>query len=764
MYRRFAGDQRMRVNLGIRRRLGPLLQDDRRRVELMNGLLFSLLGTPIIYYGDEIGMGDNVYLGDRDAVRTPMQWSGDRNAGFSTCNPQQLFLPLVMDPQHHFDVVNVEAQRRNPSSLWWWMRRLVILRRRQRAFGRGSMRLVETDNPKVLAFLRSLGTDHRGIAEDDDMLVVANLSRHPQDVTLATTGALAEHAGSSPVEMFGQSTFAPLSDGRHRMTLGPYDFFWLRLPTTASARRNAPTKTAPIAQLPPLRLSSPLDRRQAMAVAGAVSRHLERLNWFGSRSRTLADLWVVDHVPLRVGQAAAVIVEADFTAGEPERFFIVLDVERRHEVDTAASDVERVVTPIAVTADDRAVIDATTDPAVARRMLQLVLSADRLPGWSGAIAGRPRRRAKAPSVNAMPVRTLEDDDHLATAVIDEASVLKFYRRVDVGIHPDAEVLQHLTAMRFPNSPPLLGTLEYAKNDGRDRMILGTLTEFIPNEGTADDVLLDNLARFLEWAVAAGDMNLGAPETSHVAGVPDELRESVSLASLLGRRTAELHVALATIREDRFRPEAFTRLGQRALYQALRSRARAVYGRVARVNEMPPLEALLGRYERITDHLLDCDRVRLHGDLHLAQVLVRGSDVVFVDFEGLSDRPVGERAIKRSTAVDLTSMIRSFERLAERGLDEAVERGVGPTDSLTRWSRAWADWTSHMFVESYVGSAVDHPAVRLLPGDPADRRLLLEVFVLDGLIAEFDACLHRPTGAPRDLQLRRLRRELARRLT
>ncbi len=196
MRRVYASDPQMRINLGIRRRLAPLLANDRRLLELMNALLFSLPGTPVIYYGDEIGMGDNVYLGDRDGVRTPMQWNGDRNAGFSSAHPQKLYLPVIIDPEYHFETVNVEAQQSNERSLWWWMKRTIALRRRHPVFGRGGIRFLHPDNPKVLAFVR----EH----EDETMLVVANLSRHAQ----ATTLDLGEFAGRHPVEMFGATAFA----------------------------------------------------------------------------------------------------------------------------------------------------------------------------------------------------------------------------------------------------------------------------------------------------------------------------------------------------------------------------------------------------------------------------------------------------------------------------------------------------------------------------------------------------------------------------
>ena len=217
MYRVYAEDPQARVNLGIRRRLAPLLGNDRRRIELMNALLFALPGTPVIYYGDEIGMGDNIYLGDRNGVRTPMQWNQDRNAGFSAANPQRLYLPLVADPENHPAAVNVEAQQNNPTSLLWWMRRLIGAARRSPSLSRGDIEFLYPENRKVVAFLRTF--------EDDRTLVVANLSRSAQFVELD----LSRFDGRQPVELIGRVAFPRIGQLPYLLTLGPHDFLWFEL-------------------------------------------------------------------------------------------------------------------------------------------------------------------------------------------------------------------------------------------------------------------------------------------------------------------------------------------------------------------------------------------------------------------------------------------------------------------------------------------------------------------------------------------------------
>src|ERR1700727_3084901 len=217
MYRVYAHDPQASGNVRLRRRRAPPLGNDRAMIEMMNGLLFSLPGTPILYYGDEIGMGDNIYLGDRNAVRTPMQWNSDRNAGFSDANPQRLFLPVIIDPEYHSQAINVEAQTQNANSLLWWMRRLIALRQRYKAFGRGSLEILLPDNRKVFAFIRRLG--------DERILCVFNLSRHVQCVELD----LSEFRGAVPVELSGNQEFPPIGDLPYFITLGSHGFFWFSL-------------------------------------------------------------------------------------------------------------------------------------------------------------------------------------------------------------------------------------------------------------------------------------------------------------------------------------------------------------------------------------------------------------------------------------------------------------------------------------------------------------------------------------------------------
>jgi maltose alpha-D-glucosyltransferase/alpha-amylase len=757
MYRRFAGDQRMRVNLGIRRRLGPLLQDDRRTVELMNGLLFSLPGTPIVYYGDEIGMGDNVYLGDRDAVRTPMQWSSDRNAGFSQCNPQRLFLPLVIDPQHHYEAINVEAQRRNPASLWWWMRRLIALRRRHIVFGRGRMVMIDSDNPKVLTFIRTLGDGAADAgAGNDDVLVVANLARHAQQVTIP----LARYAGVEPVELMGQTRFERVSEAPYRVTLGPHDFFWLRLPPMSERRAPAGQAMPHIAVRD---LRGGLDRVAASTLADLLPDYLVRQRWFGDRSRPITDTTVLDTVPLTSGEVdgTGVIAQVDFASGEPQWYFVPVALRRvggegeRRERERRGSD----AAVLATAEGDCHLVDASVEPGFTVRVVRAIIRGERLNGTNGTFVGRPADgRHIAHQLDTGTVRPLGVEQSNSSSIIGERAVLKVLRRVEPGVHPEVELLRHLTQQGFTHAPALLGTLEHCATGTGAATTIATLIEYVPSEGDAWELMRGEAARFYDWAAATqlgGGAMIPAPsDVLTMQDLPDDLPEplveALDRVQLLGRRTADLHRALAAGDEPRFRPEPFTRLYQRAMYQALRSEARAVFAQLrhsARAGTLlPPPEgepfdigdltaieaSVLSQYHHITDHRIDCDRIRIHGDLHLAQVLGRGGEVAFIDFEGEPARPLGERAIKRSGLVDVAGMVRSFDYVAHQGLLDAVHRGVGTADGLRPCAEIWESWTTGLYVSSYlreIGTS------RIIPHDPGDVRTLLDVLVLRKAVFE-----------------------------
>ncbi|MEK7248256.1 MAG: maltose alpha-D-glucosyltransferase, partial [Chloroflexota bacterium] len=300
MYRVYAQDTQARINLGIRRRLAPLLQNNRRRIELMNGLLFSLPGAPILYYGDEIGMGDNIYLGDRNGVRTPMQWSGDRNAGFSRANPQRLYMPVIVDPEYHYETVNVEAQQANPHSLFWWMKRLIALRKKHKAFGRGTIEFLYPDNRKVLAFVRKY--------EGETILVIANLSRFTQYAELD----MPAYKGATPVELFGRTEFPRIGELPYFITLGPHTFHWFSL--QSAELPPAVTEDGPRVLTIYDGIEDLLEGRARASLEALLPGYLRSRRWFGGKARTIQAAAIVDviDVPSSDLEARILLVRVDY--------------------------------------------------------------------------------------------------------------------------------------------------------------------------------------------------------------------------------------------------------------------------------------------------------------------------------------------------------------------------------------------------------------------------------------------------------------------
>ena len=737
MYRRYAGDPRMRVNVGIRRRLATLLQDDRRKIELLNALLLSLPGTPTIYYGDEIGMGDNVYLGDRDSVRTPMQWSGDRNAGFSQGEQQRLFLPLITDSQHHYESINVEAQRRNPSSLWWWMRRMIAMRQRHPVFARGDMTIIESDNTKVLTFLRSL-------EGHDAVLVVANLSRHAQQVNIP----LAAYHGVSPVELAGGAVLSPVDSGDYRLTLGPHDVFWLRLaqpaPQDDTPRPPGPSATMSGLGFMPLRL--PLDRRSTAALLAAARPFIVEQRWFGDRHRSITDTAIVDAVEIGE-QMWWVLLQIDFDSGEPAQYALMLDPEG-------------------------------ADPAFASELTRLILRAEQEPGKAGALVGQPVRRLPARAVHALEARIISGEQSNSSSIVADQWVLKFLRRVEPGMHPEVEMLQHLNGVGFPNVAPLAGTLEYQPNGAHESTTVATLVGLVRNDSEAYAAVVDQCAHFLEWAATMSGPSLvplaASTLTVHAAALPVELDgalgEALALAELLGMRTAELHIALAAGDTPRMKPQLFNAHAQRSFYQAMRTEAKATAaalrslpaGVVAALSSVGPLlsaqeieRGIMNRCQPLLEHQIDGLRIRVHGDLHLGQILVRGGDLSFIDFEGEPSRPLGERSIRRTPVVDVAGMVRSFDYAADEALRSSVERGMGSVETLEPWAHTFETWCAQRLVHAYLARIA---ATEILPTNPVDTALLLDIAIIQKAAYEVRYEIgHRPDrlGVPLTALLRML---------
>ncbi len=768
MYRVYGRDPEARINLGIRRRLGPLLGNDRRRIELMNALLFSLPGTPVIYYGDEIGMGDNIYLGDRNGVRTPMQWSADRNAGFSKANPQRLYLPVIIDPEYSYETVNVQTQDRNPHSLLWWMKRLIALRKRFKAFGRGSLEFLYPENRKLLAFVRRY--------QEETILVLANLSRFVQYAELN----LAEFKGLVPVELFGQTEFPVITDQPYFLSIGPHGFYWFVLsPQRVSAAQPVPV-TEPRARIPAITVSAGWEQlvqaKDGSALRDILPAYLRTRRWFGRKARRIKGTQILDavSVPYQGGNGYIALVQVDYTEGDADTYALPLAFASGERAEQLTRELPRTIITRLKTrgsTGEGVLYDALAEPAFCEALLGSIADRHRLRGAEGKLlptTTRGSRRILRAGSGALEPSLAKAEQSNTSVIYGDRFILKFFRRLEAGQNPDVEIGRFLTERGYRHTPPLMGSLEYQPSHG-EPMTLAILQGLVHNEGDAWQYTLSVLSRYFEHSLAAQ----GEPEMAPVSAraqlalvdkpFPPTVQETIGgyleTAELLGRRTAEMHSMLASDANDPdFAPEPFTMFYQRSLYQSMRNLTAQTMQTLRRsLPDLPePLRAeaqriavseseLLKRFRLLADRKLTGMRIRYHGDYHLGQVLYTGMDFVIIDFEGEPGRPLSQRRIKRSALTDVAGMLRSFHYVSHAPLfGQAEGVVVRPEDMprLERWARFWYCWVSVAFLKGYLGSAAE---ATFLPESREELQLLLDAFLLEKAIYELSYELnHRPT--------------------
>ena len=751
MWRVYASDPVARINMGIRRRLAPLLDNNRRKIELMNALLFSMPGTPVMYYGDEIGMGDNIFLGDRNGVRTPMQWSGDRNAGFSRAKPHQLFQPVIIDPEYNAEALNVENQQANPSSLLVWMRRLIALRKSHPVLGVGEIHFLAPANPKVLAFLRS--------DETQTILVVANLSRFAQPVELDLT----QFAGFTPVEMFGNVKFPTIgANGDYMLSVGAHSFYWFVLqPAAATAETALPPEVKVTLQGDAL-LNDPAFSRGLMA---RLPRLLPTRRWFVSKAKAIGQTTVVAKLPMAStddSERVLFLVNVEFNEGEPETYAMPLIATPQAEDAMPEPGVMRVT-------DARGrhwlVRDGMTDAEFARDLLHLAMDGTEVAGKALRLVGRridgPAAEASS-DLDALAPKLPDREQSNTNVVFGDQLIFKLYRRLGEGVNPELEIGEHLTHVGFGNTAALAGTIELV---GRGQpQTLGVVLGFVPNQGDAWGLFLDYGQRFFEamGAVSAdqakhlclpGDPGCSGAEIDPPADVASLIAEPLELARLLGRRTAEMHAAMADADGDAaFTPEPYSAVYQRGLMQSMRNTTRAAMATVRKrvgtlTGEARELaEQLIAReddvlnlFRELTSRPVKAPRIRVHGDYHLGQVLWTGKDFVIIDFEGEPLRSVGERRLKRSTFRDVAGIVRSFDYAGWTALRKhwdllPPDHIAGGRERDTRGARLWGSWLGHEFVRAYTAHLRTIKA-DLLPPDLADSELVLRSWVLEKALYE-----------------------------
>jgi len=750
MYKVYVKDPKARINLGIRHRLAPLMENDRKKIELLNYLLFSLPGTPVIYYGDEIGMGDNFYLGDRDGVRTPMQWSDDRNAGFSECNPHKLYLPVILDPEYHYESVNVERQSRSTTSLLWWTRRIINTRKKHKAFGRGDLKFINTENPKILAFTRSY--------EEETMLVIVNLSRFIQPVELD----LGEYIGYQPVEVFSRNKFPSIkSDTPYFFTLGPHDCQWFQLQKT-----NAETGSKILATLYLKKWTDLLERNTSERLENNIlPEYLMQMRWFGGKGRNMQTLRIVDHaeIPLEENSAFLLLIEITYESGLPEFYQLSVGFSKADDGSKLEENCPKsIIARTEIDGMEGYLYDAVYGAPLQQELLHRMASNHDIALKQSDLqfAGNKNLKKYVKEHEKVKARILSAEQSNTSLVYDNLFFLKLYRKVDHAINPDLEITHFLSEKaRFKNIPSFVGAIEWKYSNST--IVLGMMQDMVESNGDAWSYMLDRLTAFNEKILSKHRDNLPSP--SELRGtltrpatydqLPDDIKELLDVtvaerARLLGVRTAEMHIALASNQDiPEFKPEEFSLHYQRSLFSSFQSLVRATFQNQTRVLKKLPEEVrkeaeevlnmkdeILVTFKRIYRKKFDAVKTRIHGDYHLGQVLFTGKDFIILDFEGEPARSYSERRLKRSPLRDVAGMIRSFHYAAYSALFLNGQIRKEDMPKLLPFAEQWYHYMSGFFVQAYLETV---NGSEFIPNDEEDLEIMMQTYLLEKAIYELN---------------------------
>ncbi|GAB2791589.1 maltose alpha-D-glucosyltransferase [Rhabdobacter roseus] len=759
MYKVYVKDPKARINLGIRHRLAPLMENNRKKIELLNALLFTFPGTPILYYGDEIGMGDNFYLGDRDGVRTPMQWTPDRNAGFSQANPQRLYLPLILDPQYHYESVNVELQTRNTSSLLWWMKRMISTRKKYKAFSRGDIKFLNSENSKVLAFTRTY--------EDETMLVVANLSRFPQPLELD----LDQFKGYQPVEIFSKNKFPAFKEDT------PYFFTLEAYACQCFVLEKTHPEIDESLELPLIELSK-WNSLLEPAMLEKLETHflpnyLMRVRWFGGKGKGILGIKVITHAPIPLGSnppAFIFLLEVSYQDGLPEMYQLPVAYGKEPFAYRVKENCpQAVIARIKVGNEEEGVLfDAIYGLELQQALFENMSKSQILPAKNSEIhfLGNKELKKHLAETDKIKPRVLSGEQSNTSITYDGKYFFKLYRKVDRAINPDVEITHFLSQKaKFPNIPAFVGSVEWKYQN--DSMVLGMMQELVSNSTDAWAMLLDRLNDFNDKILSDNSIQPPAElrgsliDSVPYEDIPESLKELMDLTvaeqiSLLGVRTGEMHLALASGSNlPDFKSEDFSLHYQRSIFSSLQSLVRGTFQSLSRnIKKLPEevrheaeeilgmKEQLLTTMKRIHARKIDTSKIRIHGDYHLGQVLFTGKDFVILDFEGEPALSYSERRLKRSALRDVAGMLRSLHYAAYGSLFLDNQIREEDIHKLLPFVEQWYHYMSGFFMKAYLETVKGNA---IIPQGKEDLNTLLQTFLLQKAVYELNYELNNRPG-------------------
>jgi maltose alpha-D-glucosyltransferase/alpha-amylase len=752
MYKSFAQNPKQRINLGIRRRLAPLLDNDRKNIELMNILLFSMPGTPIVYYGDEIGMGDNYYLGDRDGVRTPMQWSADRNAGFSSAEPQRLFLPVIFNHDYHYETVNVENHEKNPTSLLWWMRRVIAKRKQYQAFSRGDIQFIDTSNSKILAFTRTYN--------DEKILVIINLSRYSQQAELD----LSEYEGYIPTEVFSHNKFAPIGQDPYIFPMQFKNYFWFEL--RKQEEDEVVESLSPDHQL--ILSSKEWNRMQGVtrnSLEKLMRSYVRKNRWFRGKAKKIKAIDIKNTIPLSTGNlnSYVIIIETKYIEGKPEQYVIPVSIKTGEIIaDVKFKHPEAMIAYVEVDGHEGVMYDGSYSQEVRDIFLQLITQKGILKTRKGSIVGVPGKKMSSKvKKSELPLnsRVLLAEQSNTSILYDNRFFFKMYRSPEEGNNPELEIIKTLTEnTSFRNFPTFAGALEYRESNN-ESSALGILIDFVQNEGNAWEFTQSSIDRYFDRIIEDKEYLMSGKPIDTTTDLVEHVGEEkmhdllgpffIEMIQLLGKRTAEMHLALASVESKKdFKPEPFSLLYQKSLYQSFRTLIKRTLNdmksskRKLNNEQKALIDDIIGNESLLLStikHTLEKKKIhtsktRVHGDYHLGQVLFTGKDFVIIDFEGEPTRSLTARKLKHCPFKDVAGMLRSFHYAIYMGQLENQSKIPESADVLSPWLEAWYEIVRKTFIDSYLETAGD---ASFIPKEEREINDLLSVYTIEKAIYEAD---------------------------
>ena len=751
MYKVYTKDKLAKINLGIRHRLAPLLDNDRKKIELMNFLLFSLPGTPVIYYGDEIGMGDNYYLGDRNGVRTPMQWSPDRNAGFSSANPQQLYLPVIMDPNYSYEFVNVENQQRNTSSLYWWMKQMMAMRKKYKAFGRGSIHFLSPDNAKVISFIR--------LYEEEIILAVANLSRFPQSLELD----LGDFKDYNPIELFSNNVFPVITDLPYLLTLSAHGYYWFKL--TKREEDKYSLKNFPVMNL--IKWEDIINpNNKAVLENEVLPPYLMRCRWYGGKGREIQTINIEDVITITVEQQKFywLLFEVIYNSGLPETYQLPIYFTELQE--PSEESLPRLIAKISIGNNNGYLSDAVYDESFRNHLFYLLVRKRKLYVNDGKLNFYSKRGRVHKQSNEISSKILKAEQSNTSIIYDNEYFLKLYRKLERTTNPDLELTKHLSETKnFEHIPEYLGFIEFVKNSYNPQ-VLGLLQKLVPNSGDAWMYMNDTLNRYFERVLSLPELEtqtekLLKPENiidpDEHQGYIDELIGHINIERviLLAERTAEMHCLLGESDDKDFKPEPFSLHYQRSLYSSLQSHLRSTFQNLKKnINKLPDnlqeeaeeilktKDKILNSFKKIYSKKIMALKIRNHGDYHLGQVLFTGKDFVIIDFEGEPASSFSERRLKRSPLRDVSGMIRSFHYAAYNALFNQLVINEEKAKEMEAWADAWYHRMSEVYLDTYLKKIKN---TGFIPHDKKDIMKLINTYMMEKAVYELNYELNNRPG-------------------